>query len=97
MFLGPSPGSFACPSHFFQVAIPGLLAAALSHLRTSPACPQVSSASIPFSVGAVLSLVLIPQDNLAESFLSYTLALVFGGAFAALFVGGFVLKALQDE
>ena len=65
--------------------------------HVSSSAVQVSSASIPFFVGAVLSLVLIPQDNLAESFLAYTLALIFGGAFATLFVGGFVLKALQDE
>lgn len=73
----------------------GLLSLADELLVTDPG--KVSSASIPFFVGAVLSLVLIPQDNLAETLLAYTLALVFGGAFATLFVGGFVLKALQDE
>ncbi len=58
---------------------------------------QITSASIPFFLGAVISLVLIPQDNLIETALAYTLALVFGGAATTLFVGGFVLKGLQDE
>lgn len=59
--------------------------------------PQITSASIPFFLGAIFSLVLIPQDNAVEVALAYTLALLFGGAATTLFVGGFVLKGLQDE
>lgn len=73
----------------------GLLSLLDELLVTDPG--KITSASIPFFLGAIFSLVLIPQDNAVEVALAYTLALLFGGAATTLFVGGFVLKGLQDE
>lgn len=73
----------------------GLLTLADELLVTDPG--KVTSASIPFFLAAVGALVFIPQDNALEVALAYTLALLAGGAATTLFVGGFVLKGLQDE
>ncbi len=73
-------------------ACPPIAPAAAPTLRA-----QITSASIPFLLGAIAALVIIPQDNLIETALAYTLAVAFGGAATTLFVGGFVLKGLQDE
>ena len=48
-------------------------------------------------MAAVAALVFIPQDNALESVLAFTLAGGFGAAAAALFIGGFVVKGLQED
>ncbi|KAI3429394.1 hypothetical protein D9Q98_005489 [Chlorella vulgaris] len=73
----------------------GLLTAAENLLTTDPG--KISSASLPFFVAAIAALVFFPQDNGLETFLAYTLALGAGGIGAGLFIGGFVVKGLQDE
>ncbi|KAI7845127.1 hypothetical protein COHA_001332 [Chlorella ohadii] len=73
----------------------GLLTLAEDLLTTEPG--KISSASLPFFVAAVGSLVLIPQDNVAEVIIAYTLALSAGAVATALFVGGFVVKSLQED
>lgn len=55
------------------------------------------AAALPFLVAAIAALTFIPQDNLAESIIAYTLALGSGTAAAACFIGGFVVKGLQDD
>lgn len=73
----------------------GLLTLAEDLLTTDPG--KISSASLPLFVAAVGALVFIPQDNLVESILAYTIALGAGGVGVALFAGGFLVKALQEE
>jgi hypothetical protein len=57
----------------------------------------ITSASIPFFIAAVGSLVFIPQDNLAEVVLHWGAFLTFFTGFLALFAGGFVVAAVQEE
>ncbi|KAL4419605.1 hypothetical protein ABPG77_001659 [Micractinium sp. CCAP 211/92] len=73
----------------------GLLTLAEELLTTEPG--KISSASLPFFVAAIACLVFIPQDNLLESVIAYTLATGAGGVGAALFIGGFVVKSLQED
>lgn len=64
-------------------------------LQTNPG--TISSLSIPFFVAAVLALVIIPNDNIAEAILRFGLAGAFGTGFLVFFVGGFVVAALQED
>ncbi|EFN59966.1 hypothetical protein CHLNCDRAFT_133072 [Chlorella variabilis] len=73
----------------------GLLTLAEDLLTTDPG--KISSASLPCFVAAIAALVFIPQDNALESVLAYTLSLGAGGLGAVLFIGGFLVKGLQDE
>lgn len=57
----------------------------------------ITSASIPFLLAAVASLVFIPTDNLAETILHWTAFGAFFTAFGALFAGGFVVAAVQED
>merc|ERR1711990_1416996 len=57
----------------------------------------ISSYSIPFFLGGLASLVLIPNDNPALVVAHYGTTTVMFGLFAALFAGGFVIKTLQED
>lgn len=58
---------------------------------------KITSASLPFIVAGIASLSLIPHDNGLEAALSYGLGATFLAVAGALFIGGFVVKGLQDE
>ena len=70
------------------MALPLLLALARSHLQPS----NWFVCRLP-----VGSLVFIPQDNGLESVLRLVAAGGFFAAFGVLFLGGFVIGALQEE
>lgn len=57
----------------------------------------IASYSIPFFLLALATLVLIPDDNALELVGQYGLAGVFFAIFTTLFVGGFVIKSLQED
>ena len=57
----------------------------------------ITSYSIPFFLGGIGSLVLIPNDGPALTAVHYASTAVFFAAFAALFAGGFVIKSLQED
>ena len=57
----------------------------------------ITSYSIPFFLGALGALVLIPNDNAALTFVHYGTTGVFLVLFTTLFAGGFVIKGLQED
>ena len=57
----------------------------------------ITSYSIPFFLGALGSLVLIPTDNVGFQVLHWGSAAVFFALFTTLFAGGFVIKSLQED
>merc|ERR1712176_204348 len=82
----------------------GLLSAAeklgvLSFLESAFAVDgaTITSYSIPFFLGALGSLVLIPTDTVEFQVLHWGSVGVCLAAFTTLFVGGFVIKSLQED
>jgi len=73
----------------------GLLSLAEKALTSDPGA--ISSASILPLIAGVGALVFIPQDNVVESVLRLVAAGASFAAFAALFAGGFIVGALQEE
>jgi hypothetical protein len=73
----------------------GLFSLAERVLTTDPGA--ISSASIPFFLAAVGSLVFIPQDTLLQSVAHWTAFAACFTGFATLFIGGFVVAAVQEE
>mmetsp|Transcript_6270 Transcript_6270/g.11490 ORF Transcript_6270/g.11490 Transcript_6270/m.11490 type:complete len:192 (-) Transcript_6270:102-677(-) len=57
----------------------------------------ITSYSIPFFLGALGSLVLIPTDTVEFQVLHWGSVGVCLAAFTTLFVGGFVIKSLQED
>merc|ERR1711990_836747 len=57
----------------------------------------ITSYSIPFFLGALGSLILIPNDNAALTFVHYGTTGIFLVLFTTLFAGGFVIKSLQED
>merc|ERR1711937_709667 len=57
----------------------------------------ITSYSIPFFLLALLSLVVIPNDNVALTVAHYGLTGTFAAIFAATFVSGFLIKSLQED
>ena len=57
----------------------------------------ITSYSIPFFLLALLSLVVIPNDNTALTVVHYGLTGTFAAIFAATFVSGFLIKSLQED
>ena len=72
----------------------GLLTLAEDVLTSDPG--RVTTASIPFILAGLASLVLIPHDSLVQSVASYGLGGTLLAAGGALFIGGFLVKGLQD-
>lgn len=72
----------------------GLLEAAEGALVTDPG--KIAASSIAPLVATIGVLALFPDDNAALAVVKYGLAAVLGGAFLALFAGGFVVAALQE-
>lgn len=58
---------------------------------------KISSVALPLFVGSMVAVFAIPHDNALETVLSYGLATLLGGGAAAALLGGFAVKALQDE
>lgn len=73
----------------------GLLSLAEDVLVMEPA--KITSFSLPFVVLAILSLAVLPHDNLIENILSYTIAAGAAGAGTAVFITGVVVAGLQEE
>ncbi len=57
----------------------------------------ISSYSIPFLLGAIASLILIPTDNAAVATIHWAAVAACFAGFTTLFVGGFVIKGLQED
>ena len=72
----------------------GLLEVAENALVSDPG--KITSASIAPLVGTLLTLALFPDDNAVLAVLKYSIAAVLGGAFLALFAGGYLVAALQE-
>lgn len=72
----------------------GLLEVAENALVSDPG--KITSASIAPLVGALLTLSLFPDDNAVLAVIKYSIAAVLGGAFLALFAGGYLVAALQE-
>lgn len=73
----------------------GLLSTVESVMTTEPGV--VASLSIPLFVLSIVALVLIPEENMAETVLRYGVAGALGVGASACFIGAFVLGALQDD
>ena len=73
----------------------GLLEAAENALVTDPG--KITALSIAPLVATLGVLALFPDDNAVMALLKYSVAAVTGGAFLALFAGGYVVAALQSE
>mmetsp|Transcript_9226 Transcript_9226/g.32056 ORF Transcript_9226/g.32056 Transcript_9226/m.32056 type:complete len:183 (+) Transcript_9226:37-585(+) len=56
----------------------------------------ISSLSIPFFLATALGVVLIPDDTTLELAAQAALLLVGGGGFLTLFLGGFLVNALNE-
>merc|ERR1712176_1676138 len=57
----------------------------------------ITSYSIPFFLLALLSLVVIPNDNIPLTVAHYGLTGAFAVAFTFFFASGFVIKSLQED
>ena len=73
----------------------GLLEVAENALVTDPG--KITALSIAPLVVTLGVLTLFPDDNAALAVVKYGVAAVTGGAFLALFAGGYVVAALQSE
>lgn len=73
----------------------GILSLTETLLTSDPG--KVTSISIPLFVAAILALILIPDDNLAEALLRYGSAGLFFTGASVFFIGGFVSLSLQED
>lgn len=73
----------------------GLLEVAETALVTDPG--KITALSIAPLLATLGVLALVPDDNVALALVKYSVAAVTGGAFLALFAGGYVVAALQSD
>ena len=73
----------------------GLLETAETALVTDPG--KITALSIAPLLVTLLTLSVFPDDNIGLALVKYGVAAVSGGAFLALFAGGYIVAALQSE